>query len=107
MKSRWKSFEPLEPGREYLVLASSIPPRSIRSTAKLFRGAREVRRQLANTDGALGFALLAQPLRKRYMTLSVWRDGAALDAFAATRPAGGRTRTADGLAKIRALDDHR
>jgi hypothetical protein len=34
----------------------------------------------------MGFSMLAEPLRKRYATLSVWRDEAALDAFAAARP---------------------
>jgi hypothetical protein len=45
-----------------------------------------VRRQLLGTDGVMGFSMLAEPLRKRYATLSVWRDEAALDAFAGARP---------------------
>jgi hypothetical protein len=86
MKSPWKWRATLEPEREYLVLASTIPPRSRRSTWRLFQGARIVRAQLATTDGVLGFALLARPLRKQYATLSVWRDEAALSTFAATDP---------------------
>jgi hypothetical protein len=34
----------------------------------------------------MGFAMLAEPLRKQYATLSVWRDAAALDAFAGAHP---------------------
>jgi hypothetical protein len=86
MKSRWKQVAPLDPDAEYLVLASSIPPRSVASTWKLFRGSRVVRRQLMTTDGVLGFSLLAEPLRKHYATLSVWRDEAALAAFAQAHP---------------------
>jgi hypothetical protein len=86
MKSPWKSVAPLEPDATYLVLASSIPPKSMTSTWKLFRGSRVVRRQLRATDGIVGFSLLAEPFRKRYATLSVWRDEAALDAFAAAHP---------------------
>ena len=86
MKSPWKTMSALDPGAEYLVLASSIPPKSIRSTWKLFRGSRAVRRQLLNTNGVMGFAMLAEPLRKRYATLSVWRDAAALDDFARAHP---------------------
>jgi hypothetical protein len=86
MKSPWKSMRSLEPDREYLVLASSIPPRKLSSTWRLFRGARIVRKQLASTDGVIGFALLARPLRKQYATLSVWIDEAALDAFAGHSP---------------------
>jgi hypothetical protein len=86
MKSPWKSSLPLQPECEYLVLASSIPPRSLSSTWRMFRGASAVRRQLAQTDGIVGFSLLAEPLRKRYATLSVWTDDAALAAFAGARP---------------------
>jgi len=86
MKSPWKTVTALDPAAEYLVLASSIPPKSILSTWKLFRGSRAVRRQLLATDGVLGFSMLAEPLRKNYATLSVWRDEAALDAFARAHP---------------------
>ena len=76
----------LEPGVEYLVLASSIPPKRMSSTWKLFRGSRAVRRQLIGTDGVMGFSMLAEPVRKRYATLSVWRDEPALAAFARAHP---------------------
>ncbi len=89
MKSPWKSLGALEPRHEYLVLASSIPPKSVRSTWKLFRGSAAVRRQLIGTEGVVGFSMLAQPLRKRYATLSVWRDQAALDAFEHAPPHDG------------------
>jgi hypothetical protein len=86
MRSPWKSLRALEPDREYLVLASSIPPRSRRSTWRLFRGSAAVRKQLGATDGVIGFSMLARPLRKQYATLSVWTDEAALGAFADTEP---------------------
>lgn len=86
MKSPWKTIEALDPGLEYLVLASSIPPRSIASTGRLFRGSRAVRKQLMATDGVMGFSMLAEPIRKHYVTLSVWRDEAALTGFARSRP---------------------
>ncbi|MGD9701395.1 MAG: antibiotic biosynthesis monooxygenase [Acidimicrobiia bacterium] len=73
----------LEPDRAYVVFASSIPPISRRSTWRLFRGAGAVRRQLGDTDGVVGFSLLARPLRKQYATLSIWVDNEALAAFAA------------------------
>lgn len=86
MRSPWKSMKPMEPDREYLVLASSIPPRDRSSTRALFRGARAVRKQLATTEGVIGFSLLARPLRKQYATLSVWEDEGALAAFAEQEP---------------------
>jgi hypothetical protein len=86
VKSPWKWSSPLEPERQYLVLASSIPPQSRRSTWSLFRGASAVRKQLVVTDGVIGFALLARPFAKQYATLSVWRDEDALAAFAKAEP---------------------
>ena len=86
MKSPWKWSTSLEPEREYLVLASSIPPNSRRSTWRLFRGASAVRKQLAATDGVIGFSLLARPIRKQYATLSVWTGEDALAKFAGADP---------------------
>lgn len=86
MKSPWKTLGALDADAEYLVLASSIPPKSIASTWSMFRGSRVVRQQLLATDGVLGFSMLAEPLHKKYATLSVWRDEEALDAFASATP---------------------
>ncbi len=88
MKSPWKSIRSLEPNREYLVLASSIPPRSRSSTRRLFQGASAVRKQLAATEGVVGFSMLARPWRKQYATLSIWTDERALGTFAAGSPHG-------------------
>ena len=86
MKSPWKSSAALDPAAEYLVLASLIPPRSRRSTWRLFQGSRSVGKQLKGAEGLIGFSLLARPIRKQYATLSVWRDEAALSAFSAGEP---------------------
>lgn len=86
MKSPWKTVAALDPAAEYVVLASSIPPKSVASTWKMFRGSRAVRRQLLATDGVMGFSMLAEPLRKHYATLSVWRDETALETFAREHP---------------------
>lgn len=86
MKTPWKSKMALEPEREYLVLATRIPPRSRSSTLRLFRGANAVARQLEGTEGVVGFSLLARPARKQYATLSVWVDEPSLAAFAGADP---------------------
>lgn len=86
MKSPWKSMQALEADREYVVLASSIPPLRRSSTRRLFKGAGAVQAQLARTDGVVGFSLLARPWRKQYATLSVWADEAALAAFSDQAP---------------------
>jgi heme-degrading monooxygenase HmoA len=86
MKSPWKWTGTLDPDQEYVVLASAIPAKSRRSTWRMFNGSRIVRKQLGSTDGVIGFALLARPIAKDYATLSIWRDEAALSAFAGTEP---------------------
>jgi heme-degrading monooxygenase HmoA len=84
MRSRWKELQQLDPDREYVAFVTDIPPKRRASTSRLFAGARQVRRQLANTDGVVGFALLARPMAKQYVTLSLWIDDEALTAFART-----------------------
>jgi heme-degrading monooxygenase HmoA len=86
MKSQWKSFQQLEPDREYIAMASSIPARDHSSTWRMFRGSTAIRKQLASTDGVIGFSLLARPIRKQYATLSVWIDEDALGEFVAASP---------------------
>jgi heme-degrading monooxygenase HmoA len=86
MKSPWRQIGEMDPDADYIVLASSIPARRWRSTPALFRGSRAVTDQLERTEGVLGFALLAEPIRKRYATLSVWTGEPAIRAFAASAP---------------------
>ncbi len=86
MKSPWKELHPLQRDHQYVVLASNIPALSRSSTGRLFRGASEVRKQLEQTEGVLGFSLLARPVRKQYATLSVWINEDALTAFAQAKP---------------------
>ena len=88
MRSPWKRLAPMDPDAEYLVLASSIPARRYSSTPRLFKGANATMRQLRDSEGLVGFSLLARPATKRYATLSVWRDEAALQSFARAQPHG-------------------
>ena len=82
MKSRWKQVAPIDPDQTYVAFASRIPPKSVKSTWRLFKGSRAVAAQLARTDGVIGFSLLARPFRKEYATISLWLDDAALAEFA-------------------------
>jgi hypothetical protein len=89
MKMPWKSLESLEslePDRQYVVLATRLPPRSRSSTLRLAWGAAQIRKQLSDTDGVIGFSLVARPWQKDYPTLSVWKTDEALDAFVRYQP---------------------
>lgn len=82
MKSPWKTIRPIDTDREYVGVVTELVPRSIRSTGRLFGGARRSSAQIARADGIVGFATLAQPLRRRYRTISLWENEAAVAAFA-------------------------
>jgi hypothetical protein len=76
----------MEPGTDYLVMASHLPLKRISSTVRFFRAVSAVRRQLATAEGLVGYTLRAKPLARDYWTLSVWKDDRALREFMRTPP---------------------
>ncbi|MFP5321002.1 MAG: hypothetical protein ACLGIC_04060 [Acidimicrobiia bacterium] len=96
MRSPWRSVQPLEADREYVALVTDIPPQRLSSTGRWFRGASEVKAQLPETDGVVGYTLAASPLRKQYRTLSVWTDEEAMATFARSGAHGRLVRELSG-----------
>jgi hypothetical protein len=82
----WTAAAEMEPGHEYVVMASHLPLRRITSTLSFFRAVAAIRKQLRSADGLVGYTLRAKPLARDYWTLSVWNDGAALEQFMRTPP---------------------
>jgi hypothetical protein len=82
----WTARAELEPGADYLVLASYLPLTRISSTVRFFRSVSAVRKQLATADGLVGYTLRARPLARDYWTLSVWENETALREFMRTPP---------------------
>ena len=82
----WKSFSEVDPAHEYVVMASRLPLRSFWRIPGFLRQTMAIRQQLATANGLVGYALLAQPLQKRFFTLSAWRIEADLRAFARAQP---------------------
>jgi quinol monooxygenase YgiN len=76
----------MEPGGEYLVMASHLPLRNITSTLRFFRAVAAIRKQLSATEGLVGYTLRAKPVAREYWTLSVWNDRDALGQFMRTPP---------------------
>lgn len=85
----WTTRAEMEPGLEYLVMASHLPLRRITDTVRFFRAVSAIRKQLAGTDGLVGYTLRAKPLSRDYWTLSVWQGETALRAFMRTPPHAG------------------
>ena len=82
----WTARSEMEPGSEYVVMASHLPLRRISATVRFFRAVNAVRGQLVHTDGLVGYTLRAKPLSRDYWTLSVWKDRDALNEFMRTSP---------------------
>jgi heme-degrading monooxygenase HmoA len=82
----WTTHAEMQPGSDYLVMASHLPLQRLKSTVRFFRAVSAIRKQLATADGLVGYTLRAKPLAREYWTLSVWQDDAALRAFMRTPP---------------------
>ncbi len=81
MRTPWKTVQPIDAERDYVVVATELVPRSLRTTGPLFRGARAASAQIATAPGIVGFATSAKPFARRYETISLWENEAAVDAF--------------------------
>jgi nitrite reductase/ring-hydroxylating ferredoxin subunit len=82
----WKSFAAPESGREYSALLSRLPLKTFGAMPKFFRFISGIRRQLAQTEGLIGYSLDAHPLAKEFWTLSVWKDREFLWQFVQRMP---------------------
>jgi heme-degrading monooxygenase HmoA len=82
----WLERQPIDPQREYVAMASRLPLKSYRFVPGFLRDTMQIRRQLAQTPGLIGYTLNAGLARKTFLTFSVWEDQASLDRFAATDP---------------------
>jgi len=82
----WTARQAVDPGREYVAMASRLPLKRHRSVPGFMRDAMAIRRQLARAPGLVGYALDAELARKTFWTFSVWENQASLDAFASSDP---------------------
>jgi hypothetical protein len=82
----WMTFTEIDPTQSYLVMASRLPLRSYWKVPAFLRLTLAVRKQLAQAEGLVGYTLLAEPLSKRFWTLSAWRRQEDLGAFAQALP---------------------
>jgi heme-degrading monooxygenase HmoA len=82
----WLERQPIDPQREYVAMASRLPLKTYGSVPGFLRDTMQIRRQLAQTPGLVGYTLNAGLARKTFLTFSVWEDQASLDRFAASDP---------------------
>jgi nitrite reductase/ring-hydroxylating ferredoxin subunit len=82
----WTSFTEAEGDKEYAALLSRLPLATFRAMPKFFRFVFGIRRQLAESEGLIGYSLDAHPLAKEFWTLSVWEDRESLWRFVQRMP---------------------
>jgi len=82
----WLEHQPIDPERQYVAMVSRLPLKSYRFIPGFLRDTLRIRRQLAQTQGLVGYTLNAGLARKTFWTFSVWEDQASLDRFAASDP---------------------
>jgi heme-degrading monooxygenase HmoA len=76
----------------YVVMGTYLPLRGYRYIPRFLADSMKVRRQLAGTDGLIGYALDAKIGRKEFLTVSVWENREALDRFSKEEPHAAITR---------------
>ena len=82
----WKSFATSESGREYSALLSYLPVKKWSAMPKFMRFTLQIRRQLADSEGLIGYSLDANVPGREFWTLSVWEDEEALQRFVQRMP---------------------
>ena len=86
MDIRWKKLAPVQPDREYLALLSYLPLTRYRKVPLFMRFTAGINKQLAATPGVIGYSMRALFFSRRFWTLSVWENSAALMDFVAKAP---------------------
>jgi hypothetical protein len=92
----------LEPERDYIALITYLPLTTHWIIPKFLYLTMQIQKQLAESDGAIGYALIAHILKKEFWTMSVWENDDGLSRFVMT---GAHLRTMREL--VRYLSDKR
>ncbi|WP_346621117.1 hypothetical protein [Blastococcus montanus] len=69
-----------------VVVTTSLHVRRLRDVPAFFRASMAIRAQTMRSPGARSLFLRAQPLARRFTTVSWWDDEAAVRAFAVAEP---------------------
>jgi hypothetical protein len=75
-----------EPHATVVVMSSSFRVRRFLDVPRFFVASVRIYRQMQRAEGALHISLKAHPLRREFLTLSAWRDRAALDHSVRAEP---------------------
>jgi hypothetical protein len=85
-KLPWTTIDSVPPDTEVTVMASRLPLRRYRHIPRFLVATLRIRRQLAQSDGLIGYALDAQLVRKTFWTVSAWTGRDRLYRFDGADP---------------------
>jgi hypothetical protein len=81
----WTTVDPAG-ADDAVIMASRFTLRTWRHVLPFFLDAMRIHRQVRRADGAYGVSLEAHPLKREFLTLSSWRDDAAVKALVGAEP---------------------
>ena len=81
LKQPWRLIRSPQADDEYVAMVTYFFLKRFRGLPRFNLYTKRVQRQLAESDGLIGYALGARPWRKQFWTLSVWEDEKALRQF--------------------------
>ncbi len=82
----WTTVSPAADEVECVVMASRLPLASFARMPSFLRHTLAIRRQLAQADGLIGYALDANLGSKTFWTVSAWTTNETLNAFSRADP---------------------
>ncbi|HEX8804060.1 MAG TPA: hypothetical protein VF743_07695 [Acidimicrobiales bacterium] len=91
-KLSWTAVSDVPPETEVVIMGSRLPLRRHRSIPAFMAATLRIRRQLAGSEGLVGYALDAELARKTFWTISAWTGRDALRRFDREDPHRGATR---------------
>lgn len=77
----WKTLTVPNGVSQYVALLSFLPLKHYRTIPMFFWLTFQTQRQIQGAKGLIGYSLHAQPLRRKFWTLSVWEDQQSLMNF--------------------------
>ena len=94
----WKQSAMADPEAGYLAVATELVLRRYRDIPAFLRLSRRIGQQVEGSGGAIGFAMQAHLRERRFRTVSVWRDQAAMLGFLRSEPHRSAMGTQSGFA---------
>lgn len=84
----WKTLTAPIPDQEYTALLSFLPLKHYRTIPLFLWLTFQTQRQLHQANGLIGYSLQAEPLQRKFWTLSVWQNQQSLMTFVHQLPHG-------------------